>query len=135
ESVAVGDFNGDGKLDLAVANSGSGNVTILLGDGKGAFPTNATVGAGNGPISVAVGDFNGDGKPDLAVANYDDNDVTILLGDGAGGFSPAPGSPVGAETNPRSVAVGDFNRDGKPDLAVANEGSDNVTILLGNGLG
>ena len=68
-SVAVGDFNGDGKQDLAVANDGSDNVSILLGDGAGNFsaPTNFAV--GDGPVSVAVGDFNGDGKQDLAVAN------------------------------------------------------------------
>ena len=68
-SVAVGDFNGDGKQDLAVANAISDNVSILLGDGTGNFsaPTNFAV--GNGPLSVAVGDFNGDGKQDLAVAN------------------------------------------------------------------
>src|SRR5262244_922158 len=87
-SVAVGDFNGDGKLDLAVANSGDNNVTIRLGDGTGAFPDakSSTVGAGSNPQSVAVGDFNGDGKPDLGVANFNSNDVTIRLGDGTGGF-------------------------------------------------
>ena len=68
-SVAVGDFNGDGKQDLAVANQGSDNVSILLGDGTGNFSAPTNFAAGNGPCSVAVGDFNGDGKQDLAVAN------------------------------------------------------------------
>jgi predicted outer membrane repeat protein len=136
-SVAVGDFNGDGKPDLAVANSGSDNVTILLGDGNGGFtePAGSPVGTGSTPLSVAVGDFNGDGKPDLAVANSGSGNVTILLGDGSGGFSQPAGSPVGTGTYPISVGMGDFNGDGKLDLAVANEFSDNVTILLGDGSG
>ena len=98
----MGDFNLDGKPDLAVANGGSDNVTIRLGDGAGAFPdaTSATVGAGNIPQSVAVGDFNRDGKPDLAVANYGSNNVTIRLGDGAGAFPDSTSSTVGAGTGP-----------------------------------
>src|SRR5262245_25276842 len=78
-------------------------------------------GAGTRPTSVAVGDFNGDGKPDLAVANQNSNNVTIRLGDGTGAFPDAKSSTVGAGSFPRSVAVGDFNGDGKPDLAVAND--------------
>ena len=136
-SVAVGDFNLDGKPDLATANSDSNNVTILLGNGMGGFtqPAGSPVGAGASPFSVAVGDFNLDGKPDLASANQDSNNVTILLGDGMGGFTQPSSSPVGAGFAPRSVAVGDFNLDGKPDLATANSVSGNVTILLGDGMG
>ena len=69
DSVAVGDFNGDGKQDLAVANYISNNVSILLGDGAGHFSAPTDFDAGGGPDSVAVGDFNGDGNQDLAVAN------------------------------------------------------------------
>src|SRR5439155_26488470 len=72
-SVAVGDFNGDGKQDLAVVNYGN-NVSIFLGDGLGNFSA-ATIHAGDFPTSVAVGDFNGDGKQDLTVLNYGSNDV------------------------------------------------------------
>jgi hypothetical protein len=135
-SLAVGDFNLDGKPDLAVTNQAN-NVTILLGNGGGGFSQAAgsPIGAGTFPDSVAVGDFNLDGKPDLAVANLTSNNVTILLGNGSGGFTQAAGSPVGAGTFPVSVVVGDFNQDGKPDLAVANPSSNNVTILLGNGSG
>src|SRR5262245_57855368 len=86
--------------------------------------------------SVAVGDFNLDGRPDFATANGDDNSVTIQLGDGSGNFAPPPGSPIDlAAGGPAAVAVGDFNLDGKPDLVTANAGSNDVTILLGDGLG
>jgi hypothetical protein len=131
--VAVGDFNGDGKQDLAVVDEFSNSVSILLGDGAGNFsaPTNFAV--GGEPSSVAVGDFNGDGKQDLAVANVDDGTLSILLGDGTGNFSAATNFGVG--NFPFSVAVGDFNGDGKQDLAVANFDGDNVSILLGDGAG
>jgi hypothetical protein len=76
-----------------------------------------------------VADFNGDGKLDLAVANSGDNTITLLLGDGRGGFTPSMGSPFAAGTQPASVAVGDFNGDGKLDLAVANSGG-GVAVLL-----
>ncbi len=135
-SLAVGDFTGSGKLDLAVANAGH-DVTVLLGNGTGGFgyaPGSPFV-AGSDPDSIVVGDFNGDSKLDLAVANARGNNVTVLLGDGTGGFSPAPGSPFAAGANPTSVAVGDFNGDGKLDLAVTNAGSNGVTVLLGNGSG
>ncbi|MEA2446187.1 MAG: hypothetical protein QOJ12_3479, partial [Thermoleophilales bacterium] len=133
-SIVVGDFNRDGRQDLATANSGSGTVTILLGVGTGGFNVHATKAAGTQPHSVAIGDFNGDGKQDLAAANSGSNNVTILLGDGTGEFNPTAG-PETVGTSPQSVTVGDFNRDGKQDLAAANSGSNNVTILLGDGTG
>ena len=135
-SVAVGDFNGDGKPDLAIAR-GDGTVTVLLGTGGGGFAAapGSPFPAGSGPSAVAVGDFNGDGKPDLAIADYDANRVTVLLGDGTGRFTAAPSSPFPAGSQPDSVAVGDFNGDGKPDLAIANYNSNNVTVLLGDGAG
>ncbi|MGA3327934.1 MAG: choice-of-anchor D domain-containing protein [Terriglobia bacterium] len=134
ESVAMGDFNGDRKLDLAVINDRSNNVTILLGNGDGTFQTAVNYTVGSAPTDVAAGDFNGDGKLDLAVTNADSNNVTILLGNGNGTFTPAASSPA-TGTEPYAVAVGDFNGDGKLDLAVANYVSGNVTILLGNGDG
>jgi hypothetical protein len=133
DSVAVGDFNGDGNLDLAVANFGTNNVSILLGSGKGTFQTAVNYDTGGGSQSVAAGDFNGDGKLDLAVANYASNNVSVLLGNGNGTFQAAANYETGA--GPMAVAVGDFNGDGKLDLAVANNGSQDVSILLGNGNG
>jgi uncharacterized repeat protein (TIGR01451 family) len=131
-SVAIGDFNGDGKPDLAAANSGSDSVSILLGSGNGAFQPAVNYSVGATPASVAVGDFNRDGKPDLAVVNSDSDSVSILLGNGNGTFQPAVNYGVGSL--PESVVVADFNGDGKPDLAVAAEIED-VSILLGNGDG
>lgn len=130
--ITAVDLNLDGKPDLAVSNSNSNNVTILLGDGSGGFtqPAGSPINVGNIPLGVAAGDFNFDGKPDLAVTNDGGGNVTILLGDAAGGFTPAAGSPIGAGTDPSSLAIGDFNLDGKPDLAIANNASHNVTIQL-----
>ncbi|NJM24109.1 MAG: DUF4347 domain-containing protein [Richelia sp. SM1_7_0] len=134
-SVSVGDFNGDGKLDLATANYGSNNVSILLGNGNGTFNASTTVAVGFNPYSVSVGDFNSDGKLDLATANYVSNNVSILLGNGNGTFSTTVTNIGAGALNPISVSVGDFNGDSKQDLATANDFSDNVSILLGNGNG
>jgi hypothetical protein len=131
-SVAVGDFNHDGNPDLATGNHYNGTVTILLGDGTGGFTEapGSPVGVGSGPLWVAVGDFNRDGTPDFVTANVNDGTVTILLGDGTGGFTEAADSPIGVGLAPRSVTVGDFNRDGAPDLVTANPNISAVTILL-----
>src|SRR5262249_37340401 len=133
--IAVADVNGDQKLDLIVANGLSNNVSILLGAGDGQFNLAATMAVGTYPSSVAVGDFNGDGKPDLAVANLRSNNVSILLGTGTGQFTPAPVPTIPVGANPSSIAVGDFNRDNKLDLAVVNQRSNSVSILLGMGDG
>ncbi len=133
-AIALGDFNNDGKPDLAAANSVANTVTILLGNGSGGF-TAAAVSPATGltPGAVVAGDFNSDGKLDLAIANTASNNVTILLGNGDGSFTAAV-SP-GTGNNPSAVAAGDFNSDGKLDLATANKDANNVTILLGNGDG
>src|SRR6516162_8453659 len=133
-AVITADFNGDGKLDLAVASGGG--VTILLGNGDGTFqgPVNYT--AGFISSDVATADFNADGKLDLAVVNRQGNTVSILLGNGDGTFRAHVDYATG--NFPQSVTAGDFNGDGKVDLAVTNNnfGSNgSVSILLGNGDG
>jgi hypothetical protein len=132
-SVAIADFNGDGKVDMAVTSGGSNSVSVLLGNGDGTFQAAVNYPTGTNPTSVTVGDFNGDGQLDLAVANNGTNTVSIFLGKGGGAFQAAVNYPAG--TNPTSVTAGDFDGDGKLDLAVANGGSGNVSILLGNGDG
>ena len=130
----MGDFNGDGRQDLAVGDFTARKVSILLGDGAGGFlgPFVQFPVSGN-PLSVAVGDFNGDGKQDLATANANTDDVSVLLGNGAGGFGAPTNFPVG--DNPISIAVGLFNADTNQDLVVVNQNDSTVSILLGNGAG
>ncbi|MCE2719691.1 MAG: VCBS repeat-containing protein [Anabaena sp. 49628_E55] len=132
-SVAIGDFNRDGKSDLALTTYSQGIVSVAFGNGTGGFGATTNFNVGSGPASVKTGDFNGDGKSDLVVANDASNNVSILLGNGTGGFGATTNFNVGL--NPLSVVVGDFNGDGKSDLATANFSSNNVSVLLGNGNG
>ena len=132
-SVAIGDLNADGKPDLAAANEASSTVSVLLGNGDGAFGTKTDFGTGAIPYSVAIGDLNGDGKPDLAVANYLAYTMSVLLGNGDGTFGAKTDFGTGA--SPISVAIGDLNGDGNPDLAVANYYSNTVSVLLNLGPG
>jgi hypothetical protein len=134
-SGAVADFNADGWPDLVVVNQQDNSVAVLLGDGAGGFITANSIPVGTRPAAALSADFNEDGKLDLAIVNQGSNSVTILLGDGAGHFAAAPGSPVPVGTSPVSITVGEFNGDGHLDLAVANQGSQDVTVLLGDGSG
>ena len=127
-AVTSGDFNGDGHLDLAVANYLSGDVSILLSNGDSTFEPAVTYNLGTSPLSVTTGDFNGDGKIDLATANYSSGDVSILLGKGDGTFEAA--ANFIAAINPNSVAAGDFDGNGSLDLAVPDFSSNVVSILL-----
>jgi hypothetical protein len=137
-SVAVIDFNNDGKPDLVTANGGSDTVSVLLGNGRGGFTARLDAATGDYPVSVAVADFNKDGKQDVVTANpgrWDApvNTVSVLLGDGAGGF--ATKTDFATDAGPGAVAVADFNNDGKLDVATANSESNTVSVLLGNGTG
>ena len=141
--LAVGDLNGDRKPDLAVANAESDDLSILLGNGAGGFvPAGPAIDLTNGPWYVSVGDLNRDGRLDLVVAHVGfsgtsvpSTDVSILLGDGRGGFAHATGSPLTVGRSPYGVEIADFNRDGKPDLAIANQFDNFVSVLLGDGTG
>ncbi len=137
-SVSAGDFNGDGKLDLAVANYNSNTLSIFMnttrpGDAVPSFSHKIDFPTGERPISVSTGDFNGDGKPDVAVVNYKSNTVSIFLNTTArGAASPTFSSPLvlDAGIRPVSVAIGDFNGDGKPDIAAANYRSNSISVFL-----
>jgi hypothetical protein len=156
QAVALGDFNNDGNLDMAIVNSTDNNVSILLSNGDGTFtgpagsalpagtppgPPSPTFGVGHNPLGLAVGDFNNDGKLDLAVVNQNDNTVSILLGNGDGTFQPQ--TTVSSNgTTPVSVATADFNADGNLDLAVVNQtdsgcsdSNGSVSVLTGDGTG
>jgi len=134
----MGDLNGDGALDLALAHSSSNHISIVLGDGTGSFAPPQSFFVGTHPYSIAMGDVNGDGALDLAVSNLSSSNVSILLGDGNGAFSPRVNYLT--EMYPFSVAMGDLNGDGALDLVVANQGVSpnfvgSVSVLLGDGAG
>ena len=131
----LADLNGDGILDMVVANAGfSGNLSVLIGNGDGTFQTavSSVIPPRFGASSVAVGDFNGDGKPDIAVGNGTAGNILVFPGNGDGTFRAPVGSfnIIGAVVY---LAAGDFNKDGKLDLAVM--GTVGVQIALGNGDG
>jgi len=135
-SVAIGDLDADGNLDLAVANSGSESVSVLLGNGDGTFQAAVNYGAGDTPYSVAIGDLDGDSNLDLAVANHWSNNVSVLLGTGDGTFQTAV--HYGIEMLPDTVVIGDLDGDGHLDLAVSADGDfmdSAVSVLLNNGDG
>jgi len=144
--LAMGDFNRDGRLDLAVPNIDK-TLWVLLGDGQGHFSpaSSSPISTGGQPREIVSADFNGDGAPDVAIT-LGNTDVAVLLGDGHGGMSIAPGSPFTLPVfGPLGIATGDFNGDGRPDLALtfldrqAADGSffeaNDVWVLLGDGSG
>lgn len=143
-AIVAADLTGNGGTDLATTNERSGSTTVLLGNGSGGFlpaagsPFAVPAGAGASPSSpglpesIAAGDFDGNGTTDLAFANFNggSSNVTVLQPEGCGAFTNAPGSPFPANGNPRSLVVGDFNGDGRPDLAAVNSFQGVVTVLL-----
>jgi len=136
-SVAVGDFNQDGNRDLAVANSGSNNVSVLLGNGDGTFQTAVNFPVGGSPNSVVVSYFNGDSIQDLAVASSvspTSTSVSVLLGNGNGTFQPAMSFPAGGVGLP--LTYGDFNNDTFQDVVIGSISPFTMgVVLLGNGDG
>jgi hypothetical protein len=135
--LITADFNGDHIPDLATADSGSNTVSILINKGDGTFRPPLQFATGPGPVGLAAVDWNKDGKMDLIVVNSGADaahSVSILIGNGDGTFQPhhdIPGAP-----NPNSIAVGDFNHDGNPDIATSSNNPVNaVYVSLGNGHG
>jgi large repetitive protein len=133
-AIVAGDFLGNGRTDLAVADAGTNDVTILMGDGDGTFQLGAPIAVGQFPVSIAEGDFENDGRIDLAVADNISGGITILSNDGAGNFLTLPPVELPAGSTPTSIVAGDFGT-GYLDLAVTDSNQNAVDILRGNGDG
>ncbi|HUJ61904.1 MAG TPA: VCBS repeat-containing protein, partial [Kofleriaceae bacterium] len=133
-SLTTGDFNRDGKLDLAIAayNTSPGIVNIALGNADGTFQTPSSVATCSTPAGAVMGDFNGDGHDDVATTCFGAAKMALMTGNGNAMFTV---SEVTVLAMPQGIAIGDFNGDAKPDLAVADFGGNAVTVLLGTGTG
>jgi hypothetical protein len=134
-SIAAGDFNGDGKPDLAVADNQNNVVSVFMNNGSGTFAAEVEYPTDSGPSSVSIGDFNADGKPDLATANFGSNTISVLINNGGGTFAMKVDYTTGANSQPDSLAAGDFNGDGKTDLATANFNNSMTSVFINSGSG
>ena len=132
-AVALGDFNGDKKEDIAVAGSGGDSIGLLLGNGDGTFQDPKPAKAGEQPVALRAVDINGDGKLDLVVANSYADSISVLLGKGDGTFEAAKNQEVLGR--PMALVVTDLTGDGKLDVAVASYSLGRVTVLPGKGDG
>lgn len=133
--VVAGDFNDDGKIDLAVSNNFDNTISILYGNGDGTFKPQVVVDVASGPVSIATGDFNGDGKLDLIASCVGSSVVSVLLNDGKGKFtlvnSPSELSGPGLSL----VITGDFNGDGNIDAIISSQIQEQLYFLAGEGNG
>ena len=130
-SVAVADYNNDGKNDVVAACSFFSEASLLLGNGNGTFQADKVFDPGSSPWSVAAADFNGDGKSDMATADRGGDTVSVFLGNGNSTFQAT--RYLGTGDQPNTIAVADFNGDAVQDLVTANEGDGTLSVLLGNG--
>src|ERR1019366_9447819 len=135
--LVSGDFNNDGKVDVAVVNFTSNNVTIMLGNGTGGLTTGNSYSTGSvaGPCAIGMGDFNNDGNQDLVIADCSVAQYTILLGNGDGTFAVQTAVSSGATGSPANIAVADFNGDGNADFAITDNNGGHVFVFLGTGTG
>lgn len=151
KTIIAGDFNQDQRMDMAISNSGSGTITVLLGSTDGTFqplsdpntgsPISVSVGSGSQPESMALVDLNSDARLDLAVIDKNTDVLTIFIGNTSGGFDRladanqnfVPSIAIG--NNPSSISVGEFNGDGRADLAITRQADNSVLVLFGNGDG
>jgi hypothetical protein len=131
--VALADFNGDGHLDAAVTNFGSGDVWLMFGDGKGKFGKPSKY-KSPGAWAIAVDDLNGDKHPDMVVSQAGPGGVQVFLNDGTGKFGK-PTTYLGGKGETLGVAIADLNHDGHPDLVVANVQRSSISVLLNKGDG
>ncbi|CAF4938042.1 unnamed protein product, partial [Rotaria sp. Silwood1] len=136
-SVSIGDINNDTRLDIVVANGGSNDVSVLLQYNRGAITYEMSLAPGGGSSLryVVIGDLNNDTNLDIILANYGTNNIGVLFGYGNGSFENQMMLSTGMNSQPISVAVGDFNGDREVDIAVANHGTKHVDMMLGNGQG
>jgi len=142
--IAVADFNGDGKPDIAVDSWGENKVLVMFGNGDGSFqPTGVKFDVGQAPYErLRSADVNGDGNPDIITSNWKGSSVSVLLGDGKGGFSLAGGKSFPVPESPFGIAVGDFNGDHHQDIAIAHysgyetdPSKNGLSVLTGDGKG
>lgn len=136
KGIASGDFNGDGNIDIATANQGTNDVSVMLGAGNGTFGTATSYSTNFAPQGIVAADFDQDGKTDLVTANYSSNDITLLTGNGNGTFNFP--YTFAAGNNPQGIAYGDFNGDSKFDVVCTNYGAstgNTISVFLNNGTG
>jgi len=137
-SMLASDLTGSGHLDLVTGDGMSNDVSVLMHDGAGGFTEPLLLPLDNvsyGYVVVAAGDINGDGHPDLLAAGFNDTDIALFSGDGHGGFASPTIIDIGTGVLPRAIALADVNADGHLDIVTANNESDNVSVLLGDGAG
>ena len=136
-ALAIGDFNNDRQMDVAITSVDSNSIVVFLGNGDGTLIAQTPIPTGNSsyPTGIVTGYFDRDSILDIAVTNYVNNSIGIFIGNGNGTFQSQRTISTGTSSEPFSIAAGDFNHDNYTDLAVANWGTNRVGLFLGTGNG